>query len=65
MKSERGKTNASCQARSQLHLSKGAATKRGLHVTDLRQLQGAPKENRESIDCGIFRSTVLAFAWMK
>jgi hypothetical protein len=73
MKSEHGKTNASCQARSQLHLSEGAATKLGLHVTDLGQLQGAPKViqvlagtyNRgwESIGRGMFQSTVLALAW--
>lgn len=43
MKSEHGKTNASRQARSQLHLSAGAASKRGPYVTDLSQLQGAPK----------------------
>jgi hypothetical protein len=43
MKSEHGKTNASRLVRSQLHLSAGAATKRRPYVTDLSQLQGAPK----------------------
>ena len=43
MKSEHKKTNASRQARSQLHLSEGVATKREQYVTDLTQLQIVPE----------------------
>ena len=43
MKSEHKKTNASRQARSQLHLSEGVATKREQCVTDLTQLQIVPE----------------------
>jgi len=43
MKSEHNKTNAWRQPRSQLHLSAGSATKRGLHVTEYSKLHGAPE----------------------
>ena len=45
MKSEHRKTNASRQARSQLHLSAGVATKRQQYVTDLTQLQIVPENS--------------------
>jgi len=59
MKSERKKTNASRQARSQLHLSEGVATKRQQYVTDLTQLQIVPESSFSTTDITFFLFILL------